>query len=107
MSKTSNSQAEAELGLFFCPGPPIAHRQLSFRPIRSSEVWAQDAAASFRHLRGQCQLARQAGKDAKSLSYEADSYEPPNLTVMHKQLPFTRVWAQACVVREHKRSMGC
>jgi len=35
-----------------------------------SEAWAEDVASSFRHLRGQCQLARQSAKQAKSLLYE-------------------------------------
>ena len=34
------------------------------------QAWASDAAASFRHLRGLCELQRKSGKRAQSLSYE-------------------------------------
>ncbi|CAE7232462.1 Gemin2 [Symbiodinium sp. CCMP2592] len=50
------------LALFQAPDVPAR--------FRHAEAWASDVAASFRHLRGLCELKRKSGKRPQSLSYE-------------------------------------
>ncbi|CAE6915995.1 gemin2 [Symbiodinium natans] len=58
---TGKDGAGGLLSLFQAPEVPAR--------FRHAEAWASDAAASFRHLRGQCERQK-AGNGAQSLSYE-------------------------------------